>query len=184
MASIALAILFVALVREHEPVLNSTASFQDVRVFGVFVAFADDVCRAELELVGKGGSTRPLYVFRVVVGSRVLAAHHIDIVETFGVAANARELWRFSIDATIQADAERTWGMASTRRWEVSSPFRSVRLWILESLTLSERRACAPHALSSAAYRRLRIRMAWVEGRVFADVDKCRLFKPTRWQFA
>jgi hypothetical protein len=30
---------------------------------------------------------------------------------------------------------------------------------MLESFTLSERRACAPHALSSAAYKKLRIRM-------------------------
>lgn len=39
---------------------------------------------------------------------------------------------------------------------------------MLESLTLSERRACAPQALSRAAYTRLRTRMAALCAEVFA----------------
>jgi hypothetical protein len=89
MASLALAIFLVTLVCEDQPVFDSAASLQDVRILRVVVAFADDVCGAELELVGKRGSTCPLDVLGVVVGSRVLAAHHVDFVETFGVAANA-----------------------------------------------------------------------------------------------
>lgn len=89
MTSVALAVSFVTFLCENQPVLDSTAPLQDIRVFGVVVAFADDVRGAKLEFVGKRGSACPLNVLRVVIGSGILAAHHVDFVETFSIATNA-----------------------------------------------------------------------------------------------
>lgn len=73
--------LLVSLVREYEPVLEAAASFEDVWVVRRVVAFADDVCRAELEFLRERGGTGPLDVVLVVVGARVLAAHYVHVVE-------------------------------------------------------------------------------------------------------
>lgn len=91
-ASLAPAILFLPLLSEHESILDATAALQDVWVVGVVVAFADDICGAELELFGERGGACPLDRVVVVVRARVLAAHHVDLVKTTRGAANAVEL--------------------------------------------------------------------------------------------
>jgi hypothetical protein len=93
-ASSPAAIFLVTLVREDEPVLNTTTALQDVRVLGVIVAFANDVCRAELEFFWQRSGTGPLDVVLVVVGASVLATHYVDLIVTAPGAAYAFELSR------------------------------------------------------------------------------------------
>jgi hypothetical protein len=92
MASVSFTIFLVAFICQNQTIFNSTASFQNVRIFGVIVAFADDIRGAQLELVRKRGGARPLDIFGVVVRTGVLAAHYVYFVEAFGVAADAGEL--------------------------------------------------------------------------------------------
>jgi len=87
--TVSLAIFLVAFVCKNQPVFNSTASFQDIGIFGVVVAFADDICGAELELVWQRSCACPLDILRIVVGSGVLAAHYVNFIEAFGAAAYA-----------------------------------------------------------------------------------------------
>jgi hypothetical protein len=82
----------MALVREYQSVLNSTASLQDVWILGVIVAFADDIRGAKFELFGQRGGTCPLNIFGIVIGAGVFAAHYIDFVEAFCVASYAGKL--------------------------------------------------------------------------------------------
>jgi hypothetical protein len=89
MATVSLAIFLVAFVCKNQPVFNSTASFQDIGILGVVVAFADDIRGAELKLVRQRSRASPLDVLRIVVGSGVLAAHYVDFIEAFGAAADA-----------------------------------------------------------------------------------------------
>jgi type III secretory pathway component EscS len=86
--------LVVALLCEYESVLDTTAALQDVWVFGVVVAFADDVRGTELEFFGERGGTCPLDVVLVVVSAGVLAAHDVDLIVAAARATNAFELSR------------------------------------------------------------------------------------------
>lgn len=47
---LSLAEFLVSFVCEHESVFHTTAAFQNIWVFGVVVAFADNICRTEFEL--------------------------------------------------------------------------------------------------------------------------------------
>jgi hypothetical protein len=91
-ASVAVAVLGVALVGKNEPVFHAAAALQDIWVLGVVVALADDVRGPELELFGQRGSARPLDVVLVVVGACILAAHHVDFIVPACGAADAFEL--------------------------------------------------------------------------------------------
>jgi hypothetical protein len=65
---------------EYEAVLDTTAAFEDVWVLGIVVAFANNVCRAELEFFGERGSACPLYRVLVIVGATVFTAHDFGFV--------------------------------------------------------------------------------------------------------
>lgn len=95
-SSSSLSISLLPLLREYKAILDTTAAFQDIGVFGVIVAFADDVGRAKFELFGKRGGACPLYRVFVVVGTAVLAAHHIGFIEAACRTANAFQLERVS----------------------------------------------------------------------------------------
>lgn len=82
----------MAFLREDKTVLYTAASFQDVWVFGVIVAFADDVCGAEFEFFGERGGAGPLYGVFVVVRAAVLAAHYLGFVEAACGTADAFQL--------------------------------------------------------------------------------------------
>ena len=86
---LSLAEILVTCVCEHESVFHTTAAFQNIGIFGVVVAFADDICGAELELVWQRSCACPLDILRIVVGSGVLAAHYVNFIEAFGAAAYA-----------------------------------------------------------------------------------------------
>lgn len=93
----AVSVFLQALGCQHQAVFNTAATFQDVGIVGRVVTFADDVGGGELEFFGKGGLAGPLYVLVIVVGTGVLAAHHIDFVKALRVAADACELWAWLI---------------------------------------------------------------------------------------
>lgn len=78
---------------EHQAVLDTAAALEDVGVVRGFVALANDVGGAELELRRERRGAGPLDVIVIVVGASVLAAHHINFIEAFSVAADAFELW-------------------------------------------------------------------------------------------
>lgn len=79
--------------RQQQPILNPTTPLQHPRVLGALVAFAYHIRAPELELLGQISRARPLDVLVVVVAPRVLAAHHVDLVVSTSVAADAFELW-------------------------------------------------------------------------------------------
>jgi hypothetical protein len=150
-ASIPFAVPRMPLVREDEPVLDPTAALQNVRVLGVVVALADDICRTEFEFLRQRGGACPLNIVFVVVGAGILAAHHVDFIVPACGAADAFELVNGLVGAFNIFSGRITCGSALTRLCEVCRSFRSVRLCTLESLTLApERRADAPLAASSA----------------------------------
>lgn len=92
--------------RQHETVLDAAASFENVGILGVVVALANDVCRPELEFFRQRSRACPLYVFRVVVRARVLAAHYVDFVKPFGGATDACELVEISRSLVCEREAQ------------------------------------------------------------------------------
>jgi hypothetical protein len=58
------AIFFFALVGQEKAIFNPATPLEDVRIFAGFIAFADDVGRAELELRGKRSGASPLDALR------------------------------------------------------------------------------------------------------------------------
>lgn len=86
------AVFLVAFVREHQSVLDTAATLQDVWVVGVIVPLANDVGRAEFEFVRERGGAGPLDVVLVVVGACILASHYIDFIEPASGAAYAFQL--------------------------------------------------------------------------------------------
>jgi hypothetical protein len=83
------AVLLLALVREHEPVLDAAAALQDVWVVGRVVALADDVGGAQLEVRRQRRRAGPVRIVAVVAGAGILAAHDVDLVEASSITADA-----------------------------------------------------------------------------------------------
>ncbi len=77
---------------EYKAVLHTAATLQYVWIFGIIVAFADDVCRAEFEFFGKRGGACPLYGVLVVIRTAVLAAHYFGFIEAACRTANTFQL--------------------------------------------------------------------------------------------
>jgi hypothetical protein len=80
-SSSSFAVLLVSLIRQNEPVFNTAATFENVGILWVVVAFADDVGGPELEFLRQRSRACPLYIFGVVVRARILTAHHVHIVK-------------------------------------------------------------------------------------------------------
>jgi hypothetical protein len=72
------AIFLLPLLRQQKSVLNTTGAFENTIVIGRIIAFADDIRRAEFEVVWYVGCARPLHVFLIVIRALICAAHHID----------------------------------------------------------------------------------------------------------
>jgi hypothetical protein len=74
------AIPFLALLRQKQPILNPTTALQDPLIVRAFVALANHLRAAELELRRQVRGTAPLHVLGVVVAALVRAAHDVDFV--------------------------------------------------------------------------------------------------------
>lgn len=85
-------VLLLSLIREHKPILNTTAAFQNIRILGVVIALANNVGRAQLELFRQRRRTRPLDILIVVVCAAVLAPHDVDFVDAASGATDAFQL--------------------------------------------------------------------------------------------
>ena len=74
---------------QYKPVLDTTASLQNVWIVCVVVAFAYNLCTAQFELSWQRSLTSPLDIFSIILGTRVATAHDIHIIEAFRIATNA-----------------------------------------------------------------------------------------------
>lgn len=86
-------ILALARLGENKSILNTTAPLQDRRILNRVIALTRHVGSTKLELRRQRRLARPLHVRVVVVGAAVGAAHDVDIVKAFCVAADACQLW-------------------------------------------------------------------------------------------
>lgn len=84
--------LLLALLRQNKPVFHAAAALQNIRVFRVVVALADDIRGTQLKFLREGRSACPLDGFVVVVGAAVLAPHDVHLVVAARGAADAFEL--------------------------------------------------------------------------------------------
>lgn len=90
---ISISILPLPSLRQDQPILHATASLQHVRILRAVIALADHFRASQFELCWEARLASPLHVFGSVFRPGVCAAHHFDIVQAFGVATDAVELW-------------------------------------------------------------------------------------------
>ncbi|KFZ13991.1 hypothetical protein V502_06317, partial [Pseudogymnoascus sp. VKM F-4520 (FW-2644)] len=84
---------FFSPLRQQQPILDTATPLQHPRILRAIVAFTYHIRAPELELLRQISRARPLDVLVVVVAPRVLAAHHVDLVVSTSVSADAFELW-------------------------------------------------------------------------------------------
>jgi len=57
-----LSVLFLSELCQGKPVLYATAALENVLVIRIRIALTNDICAAQLELLGQGGFTSPLHI--------------------------------------------------------------------------------------------------------------------------